>query len=206
VLGPVPQGSLDEDWIARLNRGKSSKERRAVGDLDLDVAGLAPHLCREIRQDAPRKILPSPFFRVPLREDRRPLRLDVPRGVPQGRSMEVSGDCPAGIVGDDHDASRRPKRHRLAEDILDPTAWPVGHKSGIGDERAKGVSEREAWLDCVGDNMNRDTPGSQKPEERGQVAVELAAADLIDDGRSFGHVTRVAPAAPRDSDPKRPNS
>jgi hypothetical protein len=120
--------------------------------------------------------------------------------------MEVSGDCPAGIVGDDHDASRRPKRHRLAEDILDPTAWPVGHKSGIGDERAKGVSEREAWLDCVGDNMNRDTPGSQKPEERGQVAVELAAADLIDDGRSFGHVTRVAPAAPLDSDPKRPNS
>jgi hypothetical protein len=25
------------------------KERRAVGDLDLDVAGLAAHLCREIR-------------------------------------------------------------------------------------------------------------------------------------------------------------
>jgi hypothetical protein len=49
VLGPVPQGSLDEDWIARLNRGKSLKERRAVGDLDLDVAGLAAHLCREIR-------------------------------------------------------------------------------------------------------------------------------------------------------------
>jgi hypothetical protein len=24
------------------------KERRAVGDLDLDVAGLAAHLCREI--------------------------------------------------------------------------------------------------------------------------------------------------------------
>jgi hypothetical protein len=25
------------------------KERRAVGDLDLDVAGLGAHLCREIR-------------------------------------------------------------------------------------------------------------------------------------------------------------
>ena len=186
----MSDGVRDRRRVGRRRRGKPVQERGPLADVPLEVARFPAERLSELWQDTPREMLESVVRLDSCREDGRALRSDVTGAVPERWPKEMRRRDPTVRVEDHDGARRRAERDRLAQDVLDRGTGTIRHERGVARQPAHDFRH---WRRRGRRDVDRDATLAEEPEQGGQLGIETAPADEVDDR---GHPTRVA-AGPR---------